>query len=539
MEDRPAGRRAPLGDIALCLSGGGFRAAGFHLGTLDTLARAGLLGDLRILSTASGGTLVGAAFALSLARGQRFEDFFRDTYDALRLLQLPEKLSSALAAAPGPRSLVKAAARIYDAHLFGGATLGDVLDAEGPLAEMDVAFNATEFRSGLAFRFQRTGRIGNGRVFLDRADAARLRLGDVAAASSCFPGGFEPIVLPDDFQGLGPGAAVLREGGGPPSARPLPLMDGGIYDNLAVESAVLAVLRRRERDESGRRRPPKVLLVASDTTPPYQPFDPAPRPAGRGHVTVRHLLWALFLAPAAGALTLLARLAFGWRRGGADLLLLPPLAVLLALLAVLLLARRWALGALARGAPGMDRRVLSIVLGLGLAEAWAAFRDRARSLQALASSVFMERVRRLVYRRVFEDRRFEGRRVANLVYDLARPDAAEGLPPELAPSEAIRAVVARAVAMPTTLWFTEPGQLRDLVAAGQATACFNLLEHLHRRGALEDPGSEEAAATVDALRRLWAALREDPFAALADTFEPQRWLAAPSAAGEVRRVFGA
>ncbi len=55
----------------LSLSGGGFRAAAFHLGTLDLLFRTGLLGDVTMLSTVSGGTFTGAGYALAQARGDR------------------------------------------------------------------------------------------------------------------------------------------------------------------------------------------------------------------------------------------------------------------------------------------------------------------------------------------------------------------------------------------------------------------------------------------------------------------------------------
>jgi predicted acylesterase/phospholipase RssA len=530
----------PLGEIALCLSGGGFRAAGFHLGTLDALARLGIARDVRILSTASGGTLVGAAWALALARGQRPDDFFRDTYEALRLLQLPEKIGPALAALRGPRSLIRAAARVYDVHLFGGATFGDLLDDAGALAGMDLALNATDFRHGLPFRFQRTGRIGNARVWLAREDAARLRLADVAAASSCFPGGFEPLLLPDDFEGLGPGTPVLREGG-VPDRGPLALMDGGIDDNQAIESALLAILRRRK--ESRGAPAPEVLVLASDTTQrPYPRFDPSPRPAGRGPFTVRQLARALVLAPAAGVAALaLHALVSGLRGrlGWEDLLLAVPLAALALLLALLLAGWRWAGARLGAAAPGLDRRLLSVALDLGIAEAWAALRDRARSLQALAASVFTGRVRRLVYARVWQDPAFEGRRIANLIYDLAREDAGAGLPAELAPGPALRALAGRANAIPTALWFDAPHELRDLVAAGQATLCFNVLQHLHRTGRLDAPRTEEAARLVAAARALWAALDADPYAALGDRLDRALWPAVPSAAGEVRRVFGA
>jgi hypothetical protein len=67
----------------------------------------------------------------------------------------------------------------------------------------EVIFNATEFRTGIAFRFQycanKKGKIGNGNISIDRSDAADIRIADIVAASSCFPGGFEPLAFPGDF----------------------------------------------------------------------------------------------------------------------------------------------------------------------------------------------------------------------------------------------------------------------------------------------------------------------------------------------------
>ena len=46
--------------IALALSGGGFRASVFHLGLMRCLAEFGWLKDVDVISTVSGGSIVGA-----------------------------------------------------------------------------------------------------------------------------------------------------------------------------------------------------------------------------------------------------------------------------------------------------------------------------------------------------------------------------------------------------------------------------------------------------------------------------------------------
>ena len=58
-----ASRQPKLG---LALSGGGFRAAFFHLGVLARLAELGLLRRVEVISTVSGGSIVGAAYYLRL-----------------------------------------------------------------------------------------------------------------------------------------------------------------------------------------------------------------------------------------------------------------------------------------------------------------------------------------------------------------------------------------------------------------------------------------------------------------------------------------
>ena len=51
-------------DIGLCLSGGGYRAAVFHLGSLVRLNEAGLLPRLRTVSSVSGGSIVAGLLGL-------------------------------------------------------------------------------------------------------------------------------------------------------------------------------------------------------------------------------------------------------------------------------------------------------------------------------------------------------------------------------------------------------------------------------------------------------------------------------------------
>jgi predicted acylesterase/phospholipase RssA len=62
-----AEQKAPV--IGLALSGGGFRAAAFHLGVLRRLRELGVLGQIRVMSTVSGGSIVGALWVGAQALG--------------------------------------------------------------------------------------------------------------------------------------------------------------------------------------------------------------------------------------------------------------------------------------------------------------------------------------------------------------------------------------------------------------------------------------------------------------------------------------
>src|SRR3954451_6586817 len=54
----------PAPGAALCLSGGGYRAMVFHLGALWRLNEAGLLKDLKRISSVSGGSITSALLGL-------------------------------------------------------------------------------------------------------------------------------------------------------------------------------------------------------------------------------------------------------------------------------------------------------------------------------------------------------------------------------------------------------------------------------------------------------------------------------------------
>ncbi|RYY52705.1 MAG: patatin-like phospholipase family protein [Chitinophagaceae bacterium] len=70
----------PANEIGLSLSGGGYRATAFHLGTLRKLQSLGILQKVDVISTISGGSITGAYYAL---HKDDFDYFSSSLYDKL------------------------------------------------------------------------------------------------------------------------------------------------------------------------------------------------------------------------------------------------------------------------------------------------------------------------------------------------------------------------------------------------------------------------------------------------------------------------
>ena len=74
-------------NIALALSGGGFRATVFHLGVLARLAEENRLEDVNLLSTVSGGSLcAGMVFSLNQYRWPSSADYLQKILPECRRL---------------------------------------------------------------------------------------------------------------------------------------------------------------------------------------------------------------------------------------------------------------------------------------------------------------------------------------------------------------------------------------------------------------------------------------------------------------------
>ena len=521
------------GGIALALSGGGYRAAGFHLGALSYLHDLGWGPKLSQLSTVSGGTFVGAAYVCSLADGQPFDGFARGFYGFLKSTDLVERALERLGTQPpgvpsGREDLIVSIARVYAetfmAHSGGEPRLfGALLEADLPLEE--VIFNATEFRRGIAFRFRKSARprtkIGNYYFDVPKEVAAKIQLADIVAASSCFPGGFEPIYFPVDFAWPGGEVPELPPKLARDLREPLPLMDGGIYDNQGL-SSLMEVDKQGDEDLA--------MVLVSDVNQRSEDLYPQPDPLELGLVGRMKLLWVnrLVLAMIALCVGTVGAVTYLWMRHGAGGLLdvfgyaLP---IFLAFVTgagldhLRRLVRRQLREVPQAGAASWkDLRRLTVDQMVGMLQL------RVTSLLALTRSVFMARIRRLVSKVAYHRESYEGKIVANYIYSLQPPSRfdpaliARGVAP---PSHELRTVVEVAASMPTTLWFDadRPWELPSLVAAGQATLVYRLMVWVLRQEREEQGRHQQlwVRLTSD-----WERLLEDPYALLPNGLEEGR-----------------
>ena len=153
---------------------------------------------------------------------------------------------------------------------------------------------------------------------------------------------------------------------------------------------------------------------------------------------------------------------------------------------------------------------------LTLPELIGLISGRAKSLIALTASVFMKRVRALIYKDIKVHPNYLDREVSNLIYDLDDTGKfRDDIIKELAPTEDFRDLSARAEQVETSLWINNPDELKNLVACGQVTTCFNLMRYIldKRAAELRTIGSREEKIYEKALA-LWDELKTNRYAFL-------------------------
>lgn len=487
--------KTPFRKIALALSGGGFRAASYSIGTMSYLDYLkykdehnndrSLLKNVEFISSASGGSFAGMLYSAYIKQGKSF----KDAYDKIKtfmngtgLLEEVLKLinnDSEWEGREKSRNFINAFSRIYDKKLFDEKTFGVYWNAGN---DIEVCVNATEFYRGISFRFQtdgkrpvtdkeEKGKTGNAYIFFDTDTDNNLRtlqqvkLGDILAASSCFPAGFEPIIYPRDFTYKDLDSSALQQAMIITDYNnvkrsldmPVGLMDGGINDNQGMSSAMLAdKRRRRENKENG-----FDLIIATDVASYFMDPYVAPAVNEKGsrrqsitdymkgfRKTLRGINKVVNIMGIAAIVMLLAAIGLlnftadgGWRNIG--YLLLSP-AILLLLIVAFIIGYRLGnplLKRITRFFSSSDRELVTTIKE-GL-PAVANFSDdsiqllvkylkdspvgvveqmlsaRVNSMLSLVLEVNLKQTRRLIFDSFYGNAMWNNRRVFNVIYELS------------------------------------------------------------------------------------------------------------------------
>lgn len=226
----------PQDGIALCLSGGGYRAMVFHLGSLWRLNESGYLSKLDRVSSVSGGSIIAGALGIAWADlsfdgagvATNFGDLVVDPVRKVASTTIDR--GSILRGLLTPGAISDKVTAKYDKLLFKGATLQDLPgDADGPR----FVINATNLQSGVLWRFSKPYmadyKVGS-------VDDPSFPLARAVAASSAFPPVLSPTVIdvaPDAYTTESKGWELARL----QASGKMYLTDGGVYDNLGLETA--------------------------------------------------------------------------------------------------------------------------------------------------------------------------------------------------------------------------------------------------------------------------------------------------------------
>ena len=230
--------------VALCLSGGGFRATLFHLGVIKALRAHRIEGEMALKRVAevyavSGGSILAAHM---LKNWERYtsadEGEFKQASDEVLIFAKRDVRNRVLRRAGltfwSKKSSTQWLQDEYASRDFLGADTLDVSYARSGLPTFH--FLATNFNSGelCSFSgtdFELTERIQDGTFETHTTPAGSIPLAFAVAASSSFPVAFPPITLTPRALGHPEGQHFQM---------PIELSDGGVYDNFGIEKFFMA-----------------------------------------------------------------------------------------------------------------------------------------------------------------------------------------------------------------------------------------------------------------------------------------------------------
>ncbi len=258
-----------IGKVGLALSGGGFRASFFHIGVLARLAELDILKDIEVISTVSGGSIIGMQYYIrlkELLESKENSQIAQKDYiclvkniqkDFLKSVQKNIRMKAFEKFNPLKQSITQKLGEIYQEEFYGKdiSTMKDLyiypviennkIDNFNPhFNNFEISqkvpvlvVNATCLNNGHNWRFTASG-MGESQYMYDttidlnaihkytryedftKEEFQNFKISDAVASSSCVPGLFDPVELNNSYQ----------------YDETIKLVDGGVYDNQGLAS---------------------------------------------------------------------------------------------------------------------------------------------------------------------------------------------------------------------------------------------------------------------------------------------------------------
>ncbi len=220
-----------LHNIGIALSGGGIRAAIFHLGVLKWIAEKGMLEEVKRVSSVSGASLcIGMIYAHNNLKWPTGNEFLTTVLPSIEnvLLTKDLQLSALRRLIVSPdywNKKVNILARVLENKWGVYGSLSELM------GNMMWYINCTTYETGKRFRFCKNN-MGDYEVgYVENPD---IPLSDVMAASAGFPVLIGPYSLQTrDYKWV---SSRYNQLGWQPFNGKIHLWDGGVYDNLGLES---------------------------------------------------------------------------------------------------------------------------------------------------------------------------------------------------------------------------------------------------------------------------------------------------------------
>lgn len=484
--------------ISLSLSGGGYRASAYHLGVLSYLNRlemgdgSKLLDYVNTITGVSGGAITAMWYVLNEINSKSRIKTFRELFHKLEDTNFADEVSKrAFNMQSGEHRLIKILSSVYDDIFFNGKEFSSILYGIEKNHIQNFAVDATDFNSSLPFRFQAThkysgtfpyGYIGNRYYSVPRELAAKIKLSDILAASSCFPIAFEPLVIDSTYNKEFSESSFIQSNGN------MVLMDGGIIDNMAIDPALRAYDREKQQNKE------IDLFILSDVS--NEDFEKYNESECKGveksvmdyintYKNIKTVCWVVLL------ISLVMIGVSAYFSNFATLAFFAGVSV--CVVTALYFSNKYI--RIPKEVPKIKVRGFELpiteLLNTKIKYLKKAFLDRLSSAALMSNDIVMMHIRRKYKDYIFKDTALKPKMLLNEESTLLdngnwkdRMLNYKFLPATMRPSKTIHDITDTACGFPTTLWFSDEAKsekmMDKLVACGQYTTCWNLLLLLHK-----------------------------------------------------------